>query len=93
MSKKKAYQFTGYIEVLDEKANEWRNYTICRTCRDAIGRLTALLQKFPNKSERVKNHLKKCKYFIDAQGGREVALKILGIGLEEMEKQDSRSYT
>ncbi|CAG8715651.1 14910_t:CDS:2, partial [Cetraspora pellucida] len=54
---------------------------------------TALFQKFPNKSERVKNHLKKCKHFIDAQDGREVILKILGIGLEEMEKQDSRSHT
>ncbi|CAG8815853.1 31033_t:CDS:2, partial [Gigaspora margarita] len=72
-----------YIEVLDKKADEWRNYAISHACCNAIGRPTALLQKFPNKSER---------HFIDAQSSKEVVLKILDIGLEEIKKQNSRSH-
>ncbi|CAG8797172.1 14164_t:CDS:2, partial [Racocetra fulgida] len=69
------HQFTDYIEVLNEKANEWQNYTICHACRNAVGRPTALLQKFSTKSS------------------KEAILKILGIGLKEIEKQDTRSYS
>ncbi|CAG8688325.1 18836_t:CDS:2, partial [Racocetra fulgida] len=87
------YQFISYIEVLDEKANKWQNYAICHAYHNAVGRPTVLLQKFSSKSDQVKNHLKKCKHFINAQGGKEAVLKILGIGLKEIEKQDTRSYT
>ncbi|CAG8484100.1 3396_t:CDS:2, partial [Scutellospora calospora] len=52
-------------------------------CYDTVGKATAILQKFPNKSEQAKNHLKKCQHFIDKQGSIEVASKILGISLEE----------
>ncbi|CAG8806930.1 6192_t:CDS:1, partial [Dentiscutata erythropus] len=65
--------------IFDDKANEWRNYAICCVCCDAVGKPAAIIQKFPNKSDQVKNHLKKCKHFIEEQGGIEVAFKILDI--------------
>ena len=83
MSRKKAHKFTNYIEILDDKADEWRNYAICCACRDTVGKPAAILQRFPNKSDRVKNHLKKCKHFIEEQGGIEMAFKILDIKLVE----------
>ncbi|CAG8825686.1 213_t:CDS:2, partial [Cetraspora pellucida] len=43
----------------------------------------AILQRFPNKSDRVKNHLKKCKHFIEEQSGIEMVFKILDIKLVE----------
>ncbi|CAG8854358.1 43682_t:CDS:1, partial [Gigaspora margarita] len=80
---KKTHKFIDYIEVLDEKADEWRNYAICRAYHDAVGKATAILKKFPNKSERAKNHLKKCQHFMDKQGSIEAASTILEINLEE----------
>ncbi|CAG8823829.1 22542_t:CDS:1, partial [Dentiscutata erythropus] len=44
---------------------------------------TALLHKFSNKGERVKNHLKKCQHFINKVGGIEEVSRILEIELEE----------
>src|SRR5438067_571578 len=57
------HNFSSFIEVLPEKEDAWRFYCICVACSEVNGRPTALLNKFPNKSERVKNHLKKCKCF------------------------------
>jgi len=55
--------YKPFIEILPEKADSWRNYCICIACRDVNGRPNTLLKKFPNKTERVKNHLKKCLNF------------------------------
>ena len=55
--------FKTFVEILPEKADNWWNYCICIACRDVNGRPNALLQKFPFKTERVKNHLKKCQHF------------------------------
>ncbi|CAG8679272.1 5051_t:CDS:2 [Racocetra fulgida] len=77
------HKFSCYIEILEEKANKWRNYTICCACCDAIDKAAAILHKFLNKSDRVKNYLKKCKNFIDEQGSKEAVLKLLSIDLEK----------
>ena len=58
-----AFNFKNFAEILSEKADNWRNYCICIACRDVNGRPNALLQKFPFKTERVKNHLKRCQHF------------------------------
>ncbi|CAB4432851.1 unnamed protein product [Rhizophagus irregularis] len=58
-----AANFKTFVEILPEKADNWRNYCICIACRDVNGCLNALLQKFPFKTERVRNHLKKCQHF------------------------------
>jgi len=58
-----AANFKTFVEILPEKADNWRNYCICIACRDVNGRPNALLQKFPFKTERVRNHLKKCQHF------------------------------
>ncbi|CAG8823808.1 20162_t:CDS:1, partial [Dentiscutata erythropus] len=81
--KKKNHKLTSYIEILEEKADEWRNYAICCACCDTLGRPTALLYKFSNKGEHVKNHLKKCQHFINKVGGIKEASRILEIELEE----------
>ncbi|CAG8851458.1 40312_t:CDS:1, partial [Gigaspora margarita] len=83
-SKKRKHQLTSYIEILEEQADEWRNYAICCACRDALGRPTALLNKFSNKSERVKNHLKKCQHFISKVGSIKDVSRILDVELEEV---------
>ncbi|CAG8582835.1 4007_t:CDS:2 [Ambispora gerdemannii] len=57
------HKYTSYIEILSEKADQWRNFCICISCRNIISCPAALLQKFPNKSDRVRNHLKKCIHF------------------------------
>jgi hypothetical protein len=58
-----AANFKTFVEILQDKADNWRNYCICIACRDVNGRPSALLQKFPFKTERVRNHLKKCQHF------------------------------
>ena len=55
--------YKRFVEILLEKADNWQNYCICTACRDTNGRSDALLKKFPFKTERVKNHLKKCQHF------------------------------
>jgi hypothetical protein len=57
------HNLSDFIEVLTEKADAWRFYCICFACIEVNGRPAALLKKFPNKSERIKTHLKKCKCF------------------------------
>ncbi|CAG8484871.1 869_t:CDS:2, partial [Cetraspora pellucida] len=69
------------------ETDEWRNYAICCACHDTLGRPTALLHKFSNKDERVKNHLKKCQHFINKVGGIEEASRILKIELEEVKEK------
>ncbi|CAG8457967.1 41452_t:CDS:2 [Gigaspora margarita] len=49
-----------------------------------MDRPTALLNKFSNKSECVKNHLKKYQHFISKVGGIEAASRILDIELKEL---------
>lgn len=49
-----------------------------------MGRPTALLNKFSNKSERIKNHLKKCQHFISKVGSIEDVSRILDVELEEV---------
>ena len=58
-----ASNYKNFVEILPEKADNWRNFCICIACRDVNGRPSTLLQKFPFKTERVKNHLKKCQHF------------------------------
>ncbi|CAB4398255.1 unnamed protein product [Rhizophagus irregularis] len=58
-----AANFKTFVKILPEKADNWRNYCICIACRDVNGCLNALLQKFSFKTERVRNHLKKCQHF------------------------------
>src|SRR5688572_2532920 len=57
------HKYNSYIELLSEKADVWRNFCICVSCRDTIGRPAALLNKFVNKNERIRTHLKKCEHF------------------------------
>ncbi|CAG8751144.1 2356_t:CDS:2, partial [Cetraspora pellucida] len=64
-----------------------RNYAICCACYDTLGRPTALLYKFSNKNEHVKNHLKKWQHFINKVGGIEEVSKILEIKLEEVKEK------
>ena len=58
-----ASNYKNFVEILPEKADNWRNYCICIACKDINGLQDTLLQKFPFKAERVKNHLKKCQNF------------------------------
>jgi len=58
-----AFNYKPFIEILAEKANAWRNYCICIPCKDILGRESAILKKFPNKTERIRTHLKKCEHF------------------------------
>ncbi|CAB4485515.1 unnamed protein product [Rhizophagus irregularis] len=58
-----AANFKTFVEILSEKADNWQNYCICIACRYVNGRPNALLQKFPFKTERVRNYLKKCQHF------------------------------
>lgn len=81
------HKFSCYIEILKEKANEWCNYTICYACHNAVGEAAVILHKFLNKSDWVKNHLKKCKNFINKQGSKEAVSKLLGINLEKENKE------
>lgn len=57
------HKYNSFIELLPEKADIWRNYCICTSCRDTIGRSTALLNKIVNKNERIRTHLKRCEHF------------------------------
>ena len=58
-----ASNYKPFIEILSEKADAWRNYCICNACKEVEGRSNAILKKFPNKTERIRTHLKKCQYF------------------------------
>jgi len=58
-----ASNYKPFIEILPEKADAWRNYCICNACKEVEGRSNAILKKFPNKTERIRTHLKKCQYF------------------------------
>src|ERR1051325_359589 len=58
-----ASNYKTFVEILPEKADNWQNFCICIACREAAGRQNALLNKFPNKTERIHNHLKKCQHF------------------------------
>ena len=58
-----SFNYKPFIEKLQEKADAWRNFCICIACKNANGRPSALLQKFPHKTERIRNHLKKCQNF------------------------------
>jgi hypothetical protein len=57
------HNYSSFVEILTEKADSWRHYCICAACSEVNGRSNALLNKFPNKSERIRNHLKKCQHF------------------------------
>jgi hypothetical protein len=58
-----ASNYKSFIEILPEKVDIWRNYCICIACRDVAGCPNAILKKFPNKTERIQTHLKKCQHF------------------------------
>jgi hypothetical protein len=58
-----ASNYKPFIEILPEKADAWRNYCICKACNEVEGRSNAILKKFPNKTERIRTHLKKCQHF------------------------------
>ena len=58
-----AFNCKHFVEILPEKADNWRNYCICIACRDTNGRSDTLLKKFPFKTERIRTHLKKCEHF------------------------------
>ena len=57
------HKYSSYIELLPEKADAWRNFCICISCSNNVGRPVALLNKIVNKKERVLTHLKKCNHF------------------------------
>ena len=62
-SLKMPHKYINYIQLLSEKADKWRRYCICVSCKERLGYDVALLNRFPNKSERIITHLKRCSNF------------------------------
>ena len=58
-----SHNYKSFIEITTEKADLWWYFCICIACRDIEGRQVALLKKMPNKSNRIRNHFKKCNNF------------------------------
>ena len=57
------HKYINYVQLSSEHADKWRKYCICTSCKEKLGYDTALLNKIPNKSERISAHLKKCSNF------------------------------
>ena len=57
------HKYINYVQLLSEQADKWRKYCVCTSCKEKLGYNTALLNKIPNKSERISAHLKKCSSF------------------------------
>jgi hypothetical protein len=59
----KPHSLTPHIYILNEKANNFNKYVLCLYCRNALGHEAAYQNKFLNKKDRIKSHLKKCENF------------------------------
>ena len=77
--------YKHFVEILPEKADNWQNFCICIACRDTNGCDVTLLKRFPFKTERVKNHLKKCHNFKNKYPDMFSELFELGIENEDNE--------
>ena len=58
-----SFNYKPFVEILPEKADAWRNFCICVTCKNINGHQDTLLKKFSFKTERIRTHLKKCEHF------------------------------
>ncbi|CAG8467077.1 3137_t:CDS:2, partial [Racocetra fulgida] len=62
---------TSYIEVFDQKANEYNKYAICLACLEIKRCPYALEKQFTNTKKCCKDHFKKCKFFKQKYGENE----------------------
>ena len=63
---------TSHIYILNEKANNFNKYALSLYCRIALGHEVAYENKFLNKKDRIKSHLKKCENFKLAVGEQNI---------------------
>lgn len=53
------HKYINYVQLLSEQADKWRRFCICTSCKEKLSYNAALLNKIPNKSERIGAPLKK----------------------------------
>jgi len=64
---------TQYIIRTDIKANKCNMKTFCRACVEKLGEEEGKKKWFPNKKDRIIQHLKKCCHFYEMTNANERA--------------------
>ncbi|CAG8490364.1 17331_t:CDS:1, partial [Racocetra fulgida] len=54
-----------HIIKTKEKLNNWNYKFYCKACIEKLGEDEGKKTSFPNKTDRIVQHLKKCNYFIE----------------------------
>ncbi|CAG8747201.1 5347_t:CDS:2, partial [Dentiscutata erythropus] len=84
---------TSYIEVLDQKANEYNKYAICLACLEIKEHLYALEKQFTNTKKCCKDHFKKCEFFKQKYGENEAQAIVNNIDSEAtMQKRQGKRF-
>ncbi|RGB26946.1 hypothetical protein C1646_769764 [Rhizophagus diaphanus] len=86
------HRLTVYIEVLNEKANTYNKYALCKACIDKVSREYAYSNKIVNTKKCVKSHLSKYENFF-AMYGKEKGLKIIQDTDSETTKANTRMFS
>src|SRR5215208_3855870 len=79
---------TKYIRILG-KQNQWNTCAVCIACYEMLDTDELLKERFVNKKQQVKRHLKRCKYFLEKIGSQEEVNTIVNLTDNEEENHEN----
>jgi len=80
---------TKYIVKTDEKVNKSNLKTFCKACIEALGEEEGRKISFPNKTDRIIQHFKKCSHFLAKTNEEERAAVFALLQSKEADTNDN----